>query len=556
VRSHRPGAAILALTDSDSDLDLLIAAGADDHLVWPRDRAQLPARLHVLERRGVALRLSEERLRAIIDLANDAIFLKDVDGRYVLINRAGARFFDRDPRDILGRTDEELLGPDGGEIRAIDEQVIRGGEPVVYERPREIGGRELVYITSIVPYVSRAGDALGIIGIAHDITERKRMETQLFLADRMVSVGTLAAGVAHEINNPLAYVIGNLDYSRAKLGEVLAGNAPISELPDVLSSIDDSIEGTARMRDIVRDLRTFARAEEAERAAVDVSRVMDVSLRMTQHVIKHRARVEKDVAANLPAVFANASRLGQVFVNLLVNSAQAMPPGRDPSENLIRVTMFAEDHRVVVELSDNGVGISDDVRRRIFDPFVTTKPAGEGTGLGLWVCQTIVSSMGGDIAVESQAGAGSVFRLTLPATSAVSTAELPSLAAPPLESHRPKLLIVDDEVKMVIGLRRMLGADNDVLALTDAREALARIAAGERFDAVLCDLMMPGMSGMDFFAELEKLAPGIAAHTGFVTGGAVNERAREFLKAHEDERTLFKPFATETLRTFVRRLLN
>jgi PAS domain S-box-containing protein len=558
VRAQRPGAVILALTDDEAGLDALLAAGADDQLTWPRDAARLAARLRVLERRGVALRLSEERLRAIIDLANDAIFMKDPAGRYALINRASARIFGRPPAEILGRTDEELLGPElGREIRAIDEQVLASGGAVVYERTRRLGGEERLFIDSKVPYRSPAGDALGIIGIAHDVTDRKRMETQLFLADRMVSVGTLASGVAHEINNPLAYVIGNLDYARAKLAEVLAGQAPIAELPDVLSSVDDSIEGTARMREIVRDLRTFARPEETERSPVDLSRVVDVSLRMTQHVIKHKARVEKTVAPDVPLVNANASRLGQVFVNLLVNSAQAMPPDRDPAENRIGVTLFRDGERVVVELSDNGVGISEDVRRRIFSPFVTTKPAGEGTGLGLWVCQTIVHAMGGDITVDSHPGQGSVFRLTLPASPTARAGSDPPLPPPPARpSRRPRLLVLDDEQKMVAGLRRMLGSDNDVLALTDAREALARITAGERFDAVLCDLMMPGMSGMEFFAELEKVAPGIAARTGFVTGGAVNERAREFLNAQRRTRTLFKPFEIEALRTFVRQLLN
>jgi PAS domain S-box-containing protein len=560
VRSHHPGAVMLALTPDEGGLEALLAAGIDDHLIWPRDGGLLGARLRVLERRSVALRLSEERLRAIIDLATDCIFMKDPAGRYVLINRAGAALFARPVAEVLGRTDEELLGPElGREIRAIDEQVIAAGGPVTYERARVMAGEEHAFITVKVPYVSPAGDPLGIIGIAHDITERKRLETRLFLADRMVSVGTLAAGVAHEVNNPLAYVIGNLDYARTKLAEVLAGQAPIAELPDVLSSIDDSIEGTSRMREIVRDLRTFARAEEAEPAPVDLSRVIDVSLRMTQHVIKHRARVEKTVAPDVPPVHGNSSRLGQVFVNLLVNSAQAMPPSRDPAENRITVrisTEGAKAARVVVELSDNGVGISEAVRRRIFDPFVTTKPAGEGTGLGLWVCKNIVTAMGGDITVESQPGEGSVFRLTLPASAAAPTLE-PAAAPPPRRAApRPRLLVVDDEQKMVVGLRRMLGGDNEVLALTDAREALARIVAGERFDAVLCDLMMPGMSGMEFYAELEKVAPGIAEHTGFVTGGAVNERAREFLNAERRERTLFKPFEIEALRTFVRQLLN
>jgi CheY-like chemotaxis protein len=309
------------------------------------------------------------------------------------------------------------------------------------------------------------------------------------------------------------------------------------------------------MRQIVRDLRTFSRSGSDEPSVCEVTPVLEVSLRMTQHLVKHRARVVQALEP-LPQVGASPARLGQVFVNLLVNSAQAMPPGRDVSLNEIRIDAHADGDRVVIDLRDNGVGMTEDVLRRVFDPFFSTKK-GEGTGLGLWVCRNVIHGMGGDIAVESELGVGSVFRLILPA----AAAEAPESAAPraaqqaPGAVPKPRVLVVDDEPRMVIGIRRMLGNDHRVVPFTDARLALASVAAGETFDVAICDLAMPGMSGAELHAELARIAPVLAARTGFVTGGPLSEDVRAFVARLAPDRCLFKPFEVDALRALIRRLL-
>jgi nitrogen-specific signal transduction histidine kinase/CheY-like chemotaxis protein len=382
------------------------------------------------------------------------------------------------------------------------------------------------------------------VAIARDLTERNRLEAQLLLADRMASVGTLAAGVAHEINNPLGYVLGNL----TALQNGLTTDALDADLGQALK---DAIHGAKRVRDIVHDLQTFSRGDASRRSApVDVLRVMDVSIRMAHSAVCHRARLERDYRA-VPAVEGHESRLGQIFLNLIVNAAQAMPE-RPVDENEIDIRVTADGDQVVVEVRDNGAGMTDDVRKHVFDPFYTTKPIGEGTGLGLSICHNIVTSMNGTIEVESTLGLGTTFRVRLPAAKGPARAE--SIEPPPPASERREtVLVIDDEPMIGVMLRRLLAPHCDVLPVTSPREALRRIGAQERFDAILCDLMMPRMNGIEFYAELSALSPEMARRTGFLTGGAVTTQARTFVREHADI-TLEKPVELGKLRALVRLL--
>jgi CheY-like chemotaxis protein/two-component sensor histidine kinase len=382
------------------------------------------------------------------------------------------------------------------------------------------------------------------VAIARDLTERNRLEAQLLLADRLASVGTLAAGVAHEINNPLGYVLGNLNV-------LVSGFAAQASLtPELKQALQDAVHGAKRVRDIVQDLQTFSRGESQRRGAVDVLRVMDVSIRMAYSALRHRARLERDYK-EVPPVDGSESRLGQVFLNLLVNAAQAMPD-RPVDENEVKVSVRTDAAHVIIEVRDNGIGMTEAVRRRIFDPFYTTKTIGEGTGLGLSICHSIVVSMGGTIAVESAPNAGATFTVKLPLGREDAAAE-PVEEMPASLSRRERVLVIDDEPMIGVMIRRLLAAHCDVLPLTSPREALRRIGAAERFDAILCDLMMPRMNGIEFYAELKALAPELARRTGFLTGGAVTPQARKFLQENAD-RYLEKPVELGKLRAFVHML--
>jgi len=392
--------------------------------------------------------------------------------------------------------------------------------------------------------------------------ERSRMQEQLVVSDRMASVGTLAAGVAHEINNPLAAVVANLEFAAEDVAKLVedaragTGEGAPERIAQRLGELEEPLRearaAAERVRLIVRDLKIFSRSGEDKTGAVDIHGVIESSLRMTWNEIRHRARLVKEFG-DVPRVEGNEGRLGQVFLNLIVNAAQAIPEGH-ADDNEIRIVTRRDDRgRVVVEVRDTGPGMSDAIIARIFDPFFTTKPMSEGMGLGLAICHRIVTGLGGELAVESQVGRGTVFRATLPVAKddAVEPAPAPEAVVP---GRRGQILVVDDEVVLGKVILRMLSREHDVAFVTSARDAIARVSAGERFDVILCDLMMPDVTGMDLHEALVRLAPEQAEKVVFMTGGAFTSRAREFLDQVDNPR-VDKPFDAASLKAIVRGLL-
>ena len=400
--------------------------------------------------------------------------------------------------------------------------------------------------------------------------ERSKIQEQLVISDRMASVGTLAAGVAHEINNPLAAIMANLDFAAqnvAKLTQDVCANRAgtggtesstgamgwiETRLRELEEPLRDARESADRVRIIVRDLRIFSRSEEDRTGPVDVRRVIESSLRMAWNEIRHRARLIKEYG-DVPQVEGNEGRLGQVFLNIIMNAAQAIPEGHAERNEIRIVTKQHDDGRVVVEVRDTGAGMPEALIARIFDPFFTTKAIGEGTGLGLAICHRIITTLGGELVVESQVGRGSVFRIILPVAKDTAT-EPPSTPQLVVVGRRGRILVVDDEVMMGNAVRRVLSSEHDVLAVTSGGDALGRVAKGERFDVILCDLMMPDVSGMDLHAEIVRLAPEQSERMVFMTGGAFTSRAREFLDAVRNPR-VEKPIDAGGLRALIHGML-
>jgi signal transduction histidine kinase len=253
---------------------------------------------------------------------------------------------------------------------------------------------------------------LATVVSARDLTDRKQMQARLVLSDRLVAMGTLAAGVAHEINNPLTFVISNLSFLANEL-RTLAGELPMGRLAETEEVLREAAMGANKVRQIVADLKTFSRADDDMPTSVNLQNVIESALTIARAELRARARVVRDYT-EVPPVEGSEGRLGQVFLNLLINAAQAIPPGQ-PEHNEIRVTLRTVQGHVIVEIRDTGSGIPPEMRSRIFDPFFTTKPVGVGTGLGLFVCQGIVTRFGGEISVESELGQGTTFRIIFPA---------------------------------------------------------------------------------------------------------------------------------------------
>jgi PAS domain S-box-containing protein len=394
--------------------------------------------------------------------------------------------------------------------------------------------------------------------------ERERMHGQLMLADRMSSMGMLAAGVAHEINNPLAYAMANLELVTRDLPLVLAaevarttGAAIASDNVPSLAELGERVrqarEGATRVRDIVRDLKLFSRVDEHAVGLVDVRHVLDASVRMVWNEIKHRGRLVRDYG-EIPLVMANEARLGQVVLNLLTNAVHALPEKWDDRSEIRVVGGPDETGRAVIEIHDTGAGIPPEHFPRIFDPFFTTKPIGIGTGLGLPICQTIVTALGGEILVDSMVGQGTTFRVVLPAAALSTSAARPAAnTLADSAGRRGRILVVDDETRMCELLRHAL-APHEVVTQTDGGAALQQLEAGEKFDLIFCDMMMPQMTGMEFHDRLREIAPDLAARIVFMTGGAFTPSTRKFLQ-HVSNLCLEKPFDLPELLALVRERL-
>lgn len=387
------------------------------------------------------------------------------------------------------------------------------------------------------------GQPLELVGSSQDVTDVRTMQEQLKFSEKLASIGTMASGIAHEINNPLSYLSNNVAIIERRLAEAKTRD---HELRDAVAAVKHA---AVRVRDIVHGLKTFSRNDGGEFAAVDVGKTADMAVAIAAHEIGQHARLIRSYRG-APHVVGSESRLSQVFVNLLVNAAQAFPPGNE-ADHEIHLEIAEADGRVTVVITDNGSGIPPELTARIFDPFFTTKPPGVGTGLGLSICHGIVKEHGGTITVESEVGRGTSFRIELPA------ADAPPPSAPPSirdtregEPLRTRILIIDDEPRYVRSLVMLLQENHQVASAPNGTEALTLIAQSEPFDLILCDLMMPEMTGMALY---ERLSEEQRRQVVFLTGGATTDAARAFL-ARPGIRYLEKPVEVQEIeRLAVRR---
>lgn len=350
-------------------------------------------------------------LRKVLNSVQDPLFVKDRAHRWIFANDAFCRFMNHREEELLGRSDYDFVPSHEVEVFwRQDELVFDSGQPNENEESfTDSAGLPHTLVTKKAVFTGADGQPY-LVAVIRDITEYTRLETQLRLADRMVAVGTMASGIAHEINNPMAYVSANLSFLREQLSQEDVTALDLVELREVVA---EAIEGAGRVRAIVEDLKGFTRSDEKRFGPVDLPQVIDGAQRLVRHQLQNHARLVHALEP-VPPVFGNAARLGQVLVNLLVNALQSFSV-RDPQRNLIRISSRTSGTaHVVVEVEDNGRGMEPEVLKRLFSPFFTTRPVGEGTGLGLAISHAIVQSMGGQIEVRSTPGRGSTFRLLLP----------------------------------------------------------------------------------------------------------------------------------------------
>ncbi len=502
-----------------------------------RDAGFAVVAMDITEHRRIEaeLRASNANATALLDALPDMVFRLSADGVYLDVRAERADMLGV-PRDqIVGRSVREVFGD---EIAARSDEVVK--------RALESGAMQRLEYRIAMPRGIREFEARivasgsdEVVAIVRDMTEPKLLQARLALADRLAALGTLSAGVAHEINNPLTYILIGIESVLKELRR-RGPDEPIGPRLDVLlDRLQGAMEGARRVRRIVADLRTFGRADEQDERLIDPRAVLDAAASMVDSHIRYRARLLRDYQ-EVPQIFGNHDRLVQVFVNLLLNAAQAVGEG-ETSRNYIRLGTRADaEGRVVIEVEDSGGGIPVADLGQIFDPFFTTKPVGEGTGLGLWVCHSIVTGHGGSISVDSRRGEGTIFRVVFPAGSPLvdsdADREDEDLVAPP----SGRILIIDDDEQVARSLA-ILFEGSDITVLTSGREAVEQLSAGARFDWIFCDLMMPDLSGMDVYEQARQAGLGLENRFIFMTGGIFTPRARDFV-ARVPNPCLSKPF--------------
>ncbi len=485
-----------------------------------------------------SLAARDQLLREAFDVFEDGVCLVDPDGALEIGNAAGARLY-------------------GGPLRAELIAAARDAIDAAASADRGLSSDGRAFAVRAYPVPGR-----GAILYVRDATDEREREIGRLQGEKLASIGLLAAGVAHEINNPAAFVLANIE---ALTGQLRLVEERLRELPDGVAAklgltdllfeanviLQESKEGMARIHRIVRDLGSFSHADEEANGPMDVNQAIDSALGMLRNELKYRARVERELKAER-LVRASAPRLGQVFLNLILNAAQALDEAA-AKQNLVRVRSYDDGADVVVEISDNGPGIAAEILPRIFESFFTTKPRGMGTGLGLPISLGIVRALGGEIVVESRPGAGATFRVRLPAEQVRAPARPAVDAVPPARGYaRRRVLAVDDEALLLKAYRRMLGDTHELTTALGGPEALRILERDPGFDVVLCDLQMPEMSGMELHETVRDRFPSLGDRFVFVTGGAFSSDARKFMEESVAS-VIQKPFRLEDLMALIDR---
>jgi PAS domain S-box-containing protein len=487
-----------------------------------------------------AMRTSRHELQQLIERLPDGVLIH-TDGVMQWGNAALLAILGvSSVGEIVGRSVMEFIPP---EDRAALVEAMRraavGQVPAAPEQYRCLGADGVIrHVESEAAQLIEYEGKPARLAVLRDVSERQRLREQAAISDRLASMGALAASVAHEINNPLTYVHLNLELAARQIAALRAG-ARTTELE---ASLEQIREGTGRVLGIVRNLKMLSRVHDEPRESIDLPQLLDSTLALAKHAIEMKARVVRAYAPAPPAL-AGRGRLGQVLINLLTNAADAIPDGAPDDHTILVATRTDGAGRPVVEISDTGGGIAPAIRPRVFEPFFTTKAAGAGTGLGLSMCHQIVTELGGEIAFESSPGA-TTFRVTLPRAQATPARQAPRSSSRP--AIRRRVLVVDDEPALLAAIERQFRDACELVMVPGAHQALAVLDDDTRFDAVLADLMMPGLTGVDLYHEVRARHPGLERRFLFMTGGVFSVGVERFLSSVPN-RCIEKPFAEDEL---------
>jgi signal transduction histidine kinase len=497
------------------------------------------------------LQESERWFSTTLNALGDAVLAVTPDGRVSFMNPAAERLLKVRSAQAQGKPIDEVMplvkAAGRSPVPSPALAALSLGQLVHLPSGCELDGRAIE--DSAAPIITPDGRTLGAVVVFRDATEQHQLQRKVAEAERLSALGTLVSGVAHEIRNPLSVVVLNTElllraFSGASSDEALKP----AEAAELLHEVFD---GAKRINRIVSDLNTASRAPDQPLVPIDLSGVIGWVKRATAPQLEPVARLIEQLAP-VPLVLADDSRLGQVLVNLVLNAVQAFATPGLPTNEIIVSTAIAEG-RVVISVADNAGGIPPEVLSRIFEPFFTTKPLGKGTGLGLAISRGIVASFGGELTVATSLGKGTTFSVKLPPAPSepATTAQLPAALT---AARRARILLIDDEPALIRAMTRVLVPTHEVVSSVDARAAVQLALGSPPFDLILCDVMLPGFGGVDFYRAVLAQAPRVAERIVFISGGVFSGPSVPFLASIPNTQ-LIKPVSPSVLKDFVQLFL-
>ena len=500
------------------------------------------------------LRASENRFRTIFETAEDAIFMKNGNLEYILINPSAKRLFGLSASQMIGRRNEELF-KDGAitRLRQIDSRVL-AGEIIREEFTKQSKSGLMTFHTISVPIMNGAGKVAGICGIARDITEKLNLEAQLMQAQKMEAIGTLAGGIAHDFNNILGAIGGYAELAQFD----------IPESGTTKAHLDEIIKATKRASGLVKQILAFSRQDTIEAKPMHLIPIVKECLQLVRATLPATIEIHQKLESYPDLIIASPTQIHQLMMNLAANAAHAMTKaGGTLSIELENInldsTMSSEYGHlkpgpyVMLTVEDTGQGMDETIKNRIFDPYFTTKEKGVGTGLGLSLVHGIVSKIGGEITVESELGKGTTFRVYLPRIDTGAVEKTKPLN--PIPEGRECILFVDDEEVLVdIGQKMLEKLGYKVIARTSSLEALEAFRAqADKIDLVISDLTMPNMTGDILAQELMRLKPDLPV---IVCSGFSEQMNEQNARSMGIREFVMKPLVMRKLADTIRKVLD
>lgn len=556
ARAGARAALIAPLVHAGQQLGALFVAHSGDDSHFCRFAAELSEQLaralalgQAHRRRARAEREAEQQRvlardqaamwRALVDNAPDVVMHLDASGRVRFINRAPAtphRSGEASWFDLVDEGHHE-------EMRAALRSVFASGTSHTLELGSAGPHEPSCWTENHLGPIRSGSTVSGALVIQRDISDKKAREAELYMTDRIASVANLAAAIAHEVNNPLASVLANLELALRE-----AEQQRVS--PELCAELSDAREAASRVHAVVNDLNVFSRAGDDRRVLVDVASVLDSALRLAWNEVRPRATLQRETHAT-PYVWGHESRLGQALLSLILHVAHGIEEGA-PEQNTISVQLYEDAcEHVVIMVRDSGRPLSRAARASLLRPLAGTRSSSGALGLAL--CQRVIAEHGGSISIEN--GLRNALCVTLPACARAEVELRREERVSEIRAlRRGRVLVIDDEQMITKVVRRTLAPEHDVVEVDNAGEALRQLATGERYDAIVCDLMLPGLTGMDFHAQVQRDFPDLADKIVFFTGGAFTARAREFLRSVPNPR-VDKPVAGSELRQVINQIV-